>query len=59
MMSTSPLLKEFASQSDKLFNLAVLRSDSFTGDIGEFIARKFRSSESAIVDAATQIKKLL
>ena len=41
MMSTSPLLKEFASQSDKLFNLGVLRSDSFTGDIGEFIARKF------------------
>ena len=41
MMSTSPLLKEFASQSDKLFKLGVLRSDSFTGDIGEFIARKF------------------
>lgn len=41
MMSTSLLLKEFASQSDKLFNLGVLRSDSFTGDIGEFIARKF------------------
>ena len=40
-MSTSPLLKEFASQSDKLFKLGVLRSDSFTGDIGEFIARKF------------------
>ena len=41
MMSNSLLLKEFASQSDKLFNLGVLRSDSFTGDIGEFIARKF------------------
>ena len=40
-MSTSPLLKEFASQSDKLFNLGILRSDSFTGDIGEFFARKF------------------
>ena len=40
-MSNSLLLKEFASQSDKLFNFGVLRSDSFTGDIGEFIARKF------------------
>ena len=41
MMNTSPLLNKFASQSDKLFNLGILRSDSFTGDIGEFIASKF------------------
>jgi len=41
MISTRPLLNEFASQSDKLFNLGILRSDSFTGDIGEFFARKF------------------
>jgi len=40
-MNTSPLLNKFASQSDKLFNLGILRSDSFTGDIGEFIASKF------------------
>lgn len=40
-MNTSPLLKEFAYQSDVLFDIGVLRSDSFTGDIGEFIARKF------------------
>lgn len=39
-MSNSLLLKEFASQSDKLFNLGVLRSDSFTGDIGEYYASK-------------------
>ena len=36
-MNTNPLLKEFAYQSDKLFDLGVLRSDSFTGDIGEFV----------------------
>tara|TARA_B110000196_G_scaffold278951_1_gene258258 strand:+ start:321 stop:1181 length:861 start_codon:yes stop_codon:yes gene_type:complete len=35
------ILNKFASQSDKLFNLGILRSDSFTGDIGEFIASKF------------------
>ena len=41
MMSTSLLLNKFASQSDELFNLGILRSDSFTGDIGEFVASKF------------------
>ncbi len=52
MMSNSLLLKEFASQSDKLFNLGVLRSDSFTGDIGEFIARKFYNL--SLVDKSTK-----
>ncbi len=51
-MSNSLLLKEFASQSDKLFNLGVLRSDSFTGDIGEFIARKFYNL--SLVDKSTK-----
>ncbi|PLX00990.1 MAG: hypothetical protein C0594_14820 [Marinilabiliales bacterium] len=32
------LLKEFADQSDKLFNLKIIRTDSFTGEIGEFVA---------------------
>ena len=52
MMSSCLLLKEFASQSDKLFNLGVLRSDSFTGDIGEFIARKFYNL--SLVDKSTK-----
>tara|TARA_Y100001980_G_C14454008_1_gene237296 strand:- start:17 stop:853 length:837 start_codon:yes stop_codon:yes gene_type:complete len=51
-MSSCLLLKEFASQSDKLFNLGVLRSDSFTGDIGEFIARKFYNL--SLVDKSTK-----
>ena len=52
MMNTNPLLKEFAHQSDKLFDLGVLRSDSFTGDIGEFIARKFYNL--SLVDKSTK-----
>ena len=51
-MNTNPLLKEFAYQSDKLFDLGVLRSDSFTGDIGEFIARKFYNL--SLVDKSTK-----
>ena len=35
------LLKEFANCSDKLFNLGIIRTDSFTGEIGEFIASKY------------------
>jgi len=34
------LLKEFAEQSDKLFRLGVIRTDSFTGEIGEFVAKE-------------------
>lgn len=52
MMNTNPLLKEFAYQSDKLFDLGVLRSDSFTGDIGEFISRKFYNL--SLVDKSTK-----
>jgi hypothetical protein len=51
-MNTSPLLKEFAYQSDKLFDIGVLRSDSFTGDIGEFFARKFYNL--SLVDKSTK-----
>lgn len=32
------LLNEFANQSDKLFDLGIIRTDSFTGEIGEHIA---------------------
>ena len=35
------LLKEFANCSDKLFTLGIIRTDSFTGEIGEFIASKY------------------
>jgi hypothetical protein len=31
-------LKDFADQSDKLFNMGIIRTDSFTGEIGEYIA---------------------
>ena len=31
-------LKNFADQSDKLFDLGIIRTDSFTGEIGEYIA---------------------
>ena len=51
-MNTSLLLKEFAHQSDKLFDIGVLRSDSFTGDIGEFIISKFYSL--SLVDKSTK-----
>ncbi len=32
------LLKKFADQSDKLFELGIIRTDSFTGEIGEYVA---------------------
>lgn len=35
------LLKEFANCSDKLFTSGIIRTDSFTGEIGEFIASKY------------------
>ena len=34
------LLKNFANQSDKLFSMGVIRTDSFTGEIGEYIAKQ-------------------
>ncbi|NDO56406.1 hypothetical protein FMN12_22275, partial [Bacteroides acidifaciens] len=35
------LLKEFACCSDELFTLGIMRTDSFTGEIGEFIASRY------------------
>ncbi|MDE8697727.1 hypothetical protein PZH42_27080, partial [Bacteroides cellulosilyticus] len=35
------LIKEFANCSDKLFTLGIIRTDSFTGEIGEFISSKY------------------
>lgn len=32
------LLDDFANQSDRLFDIGIIRSDSFTGEIGEYIA---------------------
>ncbi|MFT4682379.1 MAG: hypothetical protein ACI9YU_002241 [Flavobacteriales bacterium] len=32
------LLTDFANQSDKLFDLGIIRTDSFTGEIGEYVA---------------------
>jgi hypothetical protein len=32
------LLENFAEQSDKLFSLGIIRTDSFTGEIGEYVA---------------------
>lgn len=34
------LLNDFANQSDKLFDLGIIRTDSFTGEIGEYVASK-------------------
>ena len=34
----SSLLKQFADQSDKLFDLGIIRTDSFTGEIGEYVS---------------------
>jgi len=31
-------LENFANQSDKLFELGIIRTDSFTGEIGEYVA---------------------
>ncbi|MBK9300124.1 MAG: hypothetical protein IPN14_05840 [Bacteroidetes bacterium] len=36
--SQQVLLDNFADQSDNLFNLGIITSDSFTGEIGEYIA---------------------
>lgn len=35
------LLKEFVDSSDRLFDLKITRTDSFTGEIGEFIASRY------------------
>jgi len=32
------LLNQFADQSDRLFDLGIIRTDSFTGEIGEYVA---------------------
>lgn len=32
------LLNQFANQSDRLFDLGIIRTDSFTGEIGEYVA---------------------
>ena len=34
-------LEDFANASDKLFELGVITTDSFTGEIGEYIACKY------------------
>ena len=34
------LLNDFANQSDRLFDLGIIRTDSFTGEIGEYVASK-------------------
>ena len=34
------LLNDFANQSDRLFELGIIRTDSFTGEIGEYVASK-------------------
>ena len=42
------LLNDFANQSDKLFDLGIIRTDSFTGEIGEYVASevfKFRKTD--------------
>ncbi len=42
------LLRDFANQSDKLFDLGIIRTDSFTGEIGEYVASqvfKFRKTD--------------
>lgn len=33
------VLEKFADQSDKLFSMGIIRTDSFTGEIGEYIAK--------------------
>ena len=40
------LLKNFADQSDKLFELGIIRTDSFTGEIGEYVASLLFSLEN-------------
>ena len=39
-MNREELLNNFANQSDKLFSMGVIRTDSFTGEIGEYIAKQ-------------------
>ena len=34
------VLEKFADQSDKLFSMGIIRTDSFTGEIGEYIAKE-------------------
>jgi|TARA_B100001964_G_C14213666_1_gene591665 hypothetical protein len=34
------LLEKFADQCDKLFSLGIIRTDSFTGEIGEYVAKE-------------------
>lgn len=41
LLTKAKLLKDFANSSDKLFNLGIIRTDSFTGEIGEFVASKY------------------
>lgn len=35
------LLTDFANQSDVLFDLGIIRTDSFTGEIGEYVAAQY------------------
>jgi hypothetical protein len=47
------VLENFADKSDTLFNLGVITTDSFTGEIGEYIACKhFKLKKSARVTRA-------
>ena len=41
ILTRDSLLKDFAGCSDKLFTLGIIRTDSFTGEIGEFIASRY------------------
>lgn len=41
ILTRKGLLKDFACCSDKLFTLGVIRTDSFTGEIGEFVASRY------------------
>ena len=34
------LLEKFADQCDKLFSMGIIRTDSFTGEIGEYVAKE-------------------
>jgi hypothetical protein len=53
MLNKELLLRDFADKSDSLFNLNVLSTDSFTGEIGEYIACKaFNLIRSARVTKA-------
>ena len=43
------LLKEFANCSDKLFTLGIIRTDSFTGEIGDLNSNRQCNSVEFIV----------